>query len=129
MGSDNAKQLGAFVKKKRLAKGLSQEQLAAEVGIPHSTVSRIEAGKFDAPRPDKLGRLADALGVNYRDLFALAGYATPAGLPEPAPYLRAKYRHLPDSAIAEAERFFAELETRYQQGSKPKGGRRGKRAG
>lgn len=126
MGSENAKQLGDFVRRQRHAKGVSLEGLAEQTGIPHSTISRIETGKFDAPRPDKLGRLAAALDVRYEELFALAGYATPAGLPEPAPYLRAKYRHLPDEALAEAERFFAELEARYEE--KPKGGQRAKRA-
>jgi len=126
MTTENAKQLGEVIRERRHAKGLSLERLADQIGMTHSSISRIETGKFEAPRPDKLGQLAAALDVPYEELFALAGYATPAGLPEPAPYLRAKYRHLPDEALAEAETFFAELEARYEK--TPKGGRRGKRA-
>ncbi len=37
--------VGLAVQQARLAKGLSQKELAGELGIPQSTVSEIEGGK------------------------------------------------------------------------------------
>lgn len=36
---------GLAVQQARLARGLSQAQLAAELGVPQSTISEIESGK------------------------------------------------------------------------------------
>jgi len=109
--------LGATIRRHREKAGLSQLALAKQIGVPASTIFRLEKGEFGRPDPEKLARLAEVLGIEAEELYALAPYPE---LPEMAPYLRAKYG-MSAEAIAEAEEFFAELEQRDKQG-----GRRGK---
>ena len=123
MSRRDAARLGNRVRRHREAAALSQGALARAIGVPTSTVLRLERGEVEAPDPDKLHRLAAALQIDPEELFA--HYPAPERLPEFAPYLRAKYG-MSAEAVAEAERFFAELERRTPP--KPKGGRRAKRA-
>lgn len=83
--------LGGRIRKVREAKGWSIRRLAAEVGMDHPYISRLEAGIFKQPSPEKLHRLAETLDLNYDDLFVVAGYR-PDDLPSLRPYLRTKYR-------------------------------------
>jgi transcriptional regulator with XRE-family HTH domain len=87
-------------------------QLAEAVGTSKTNVHAWEAAEH-LPKTSVLEPLARALGVSYEDVFAAAGYSHPEGLPEPALYLRAKFRDLPEAAVAEAEQFFADLTSRY----------------
>ncbi len=48
-------------------RGLTQEQLAQQLGVTQPTVSDMLAGKHK-PQPKTLGRLADALGVKVETL-------------------------------------------------------------
>jgi len=59
--------------------------------MDQATVVRLEAGSIVAPRPDKLSRIAQVLGLSGADVFALAGYTVPGDLPTLRPYLQAKY--------------------------------------
>ncbi|HEX4737385.1 MAG TPA: helix-turn-helix transcriptional regulator [Allosphingosinicella sp.] len=54
--------LGRNVRRKRIALGISQEQLAFEAGMKRSYLSELERGKRN-PSVRALGRLAGALGV------------------------------------------------------------------
>jgi transcriptional regulator with XRE-family HTH domain len=105
-------QLAALIRDRRTALGLTMQQLADRVGVTKSNVHYWESGE-GAPKAALLEPLSQALEVSYEDLFALAGVARPDGLPTLTPYLRAKYRELPDEALAEAEAFFRDLESRY----------------
>ena len=102
----DSNQLGRLLQRHRHAAGLSLDQLANATNIDKSTIHRIEQGQIDAPGPQKLQRLATALGTEVEDYFALAGYFTPHGLPGLAPYLRAKYDVSPELA-SEIEDYFA----------------------
>ena len=119
MNPRDTTKLGNAIRRYRQAAGLNQLALANQIGVPASTIFRLEKGEFGRPDPDKLARLADALGVEAEELYALAPYPE---LPEMAPYLRAKYS-MSTEAVAEAEAFFAELKKR----DKKTGGQRGKR--
>jgi len=116
MSPGTPKQLGAFLKKAR--NGRSLEDVASAAGVPRSTLLRLERGEFAVPDPDKLQRLAEALGVDPEELFAR--YPAAEELPDVAPYLRAKFG-MSAEAIEEAETLFAKLD-------KPKRRRRVKRA-
>jgi transcriptional regulator with XRE-family HTH domain len=108
-------QFARFLTKHRKACGLSKSELAREVGVHRSNVTFWEYGKV-LPKVNVLERLARALHVSYEDLFAMAGYANPEGLPDPKPYLRAKYPGLSKRAITEAEKFFDDFEDRHGVG-------------
>lgn len=63
--------LGATVGTLRRQRQMTQDQLAAAVGISKRGVIRIEGGKTSLT-VDILGRLADALGVRPSELLRLA---------------------------------------------------------
>ena len=83
--------------------------VGAATDIPSTTVSRIETGSFEAPRPDKLARIAQALELSAGELFAQAGYLVATDLPEYATYLRTKRPDLPESAIKSLHDHFMEI--------------------
>jgi len=89
--------------------GYSKNRLAKAAGVPDSTVLRFESGEFAAPRPDKLARFAQLLGLSLADVFAEAGYIVPDELPSFASYLPTKYPALPMEAVRELLEHFEEL--------------------
>lgn len=125
MSPKNAAKLAQTIRRRRTAAGITQPDLAQAIGVPTSTVFRLEQGDVRAPDPDKLQRIATVLEIEAEELFAL--YPAPERLPEFAPYLRAKYG-MSAEAVKEAEEFFAELETRRSPKPKSrKGGANAKR--
>jgi transcriptional regulator with XRE-family HTH domain len=113
MDQEQARELGRRLRQQREALDLSIRELAARTGVNHSTVVRLEQGAIDAPAPDKLSRIAEALQLSLADIFALAEYSVPADLPSFRPYLRSKYRGLPTSAVQELERSFQRIARRH----------------
>jgi len=101
--------LGALLRQKREDLGYSKKRLANAAGVPDSTVIRLERGLFAAPRPDKLARFAQLLGLRLADLYAKAGYIVPDELPSFASYLPVRYPDLPQEAIAELRDHFENL--------------------
>lgn len=88
---DEVASLGEYLKRLRQEAGLSQSQLARDTGISQAIINRVESGEIAQPNPDKLTRLADALGVPSANFFGLAGYAIAGDLPTLPVYLRTKY--------------------------------------
>lgn len=91
MDRSNLRQLGDTLRAHRARARLTVRQLADKAGLVPSTVSRLETGQIDSPRPEHLQQLARALSCDVEDFYALAGYLMPEGLPALRPYLRAKY--------------------------------------
>lgn len=61
----------ANIKKERERKGLTQQQLADKAGITMNYLAKIESQKMGCGFTIViLGRIADALGIDIRDLFA-----------------------------------------------------------
>ncbi len=60
--------LAKNVRRLRLARGLSQEALAADAGLHQGLISEIE-NEASNPELDTIGRLAKALGARPRELF------------------------------------------------------------
>lgn len=119
--SSNLRALGKLIARERARQGLSLETLGNAAGGNRSTILRLERGTFAHPDPEKLQRIARALDLDVRDLFALAGYLPSDGLPGFGPYLEAKYGdELSASARKELERQFKRLRKKPQPG-----GRRG----
>lgn len=100
--------LAEYLRAARERAGISQRQLAGRVGIHHSYVAQLEGGQWTSPSADVLQRIADALEISAVDLFAFIGIRPPQGLPELAPYLRAKY-HLSDQEIRKAAVYFRRI--------------------
>lgn len=70
----------ATIRRYRIAAGLSQEALAARVGLGRVTIARHESGTR-APNVSSLRRYAAVLGVDMDELIN----AAPAGAPRPPP--------------------------------------------
>ena len=64
-----------------------------------ATIARIKQGQFAAPGPDKLARIAEALGLNAAICSGSPDYTVPDDLPSFQPYLRSKYRDMPKGAV------------------------------
>lgn len=124
--SNSNPQLAAALRAARAKAGLTVRQLAEAADMTPATVSRLESGLIDSPRPEHLLRLARALDVELEDLYALAGYLMPEGLPELQPYLRTKYG-LSDRAVEQLDEYFQALrsgwdrdkEVRHDPGDQP----------
>ena len=99
MANQSVQTVGEMLAIARIALGISANELARRSGVNVSNVSRIETGQTAQPSPDTLRQLGDALGLDWADLFAAAGYEQPKTLPTIKPYLRSKYPDLPEAAL------------------------------
>jgi transcriptional regulator with XRE-family HTH domain len=83
---------GSRIRRRRREKGLSQRQLAAQVGIDFTYLSKLENNQSgQSPGEDLIGRLAQKLEEDPEDLLALAGKV-------PVDELRARAREDPEFA-------------------------------
>lgn len=67
------KTLGSVVASARNAKGITQRELAREVKVSNSTISRIESDDGIQPDPRTLQTIAQNLDLDYNYLLALNG--------------------------------------------------------
>lgn len=76
-GAEYRRHVGQFISEKRLARGMTQLQLAKLLGMRDTAVSAIELGRNSLP-PERAGELADALNIS-RKSFAkfLLRYTNP----------------------------------------------------
>lgn len=109
MDHDTAHRFGEYIKGLRQERKLSIRKLASKSGIDSGGLTRLEHGKRRAPRPDKLKALATALEIPLADMFAMAGYTVPYDLPSMAPYLRARYGHLPEETLSAVNGYLERL--------------------
>lgn len=117
------RQFAAFLTRHRKAQGLTQPELAERIGVTKSNVYYWELGEW-LPRATVLEPLARALKVSYEDLFALAGYTHPEGLPEPAIYTRTLFPGVSEKRLAEARRLFEKIDKEERRSDKRSKGRR-----
>ena len=61
--------LAENIKRYRIEKGLSQEQLAQKAGITYSTLAKLESGANQNPTVKTLQQVARALDVTLDDLM------------------------------------------------------------
>lgn len=120
MSPKSPDKLARLIQTHREAAGMRRSVLARAVGVPDSTIMRLERAEIDAPNPDLIERVAAALEIEPEELFT--AYPAPERLPDMAPYLRAKFG-MSDEAVAEAEQFFSDLADKDK-----KGGGRAKRS-
>lgn len=69
------KSFASVLKESRLRAGLTQKELANQIGLDHSYISKIERSAADPPSRDKVLAMADSLGLEtkvQRTYFFLA---------------------------------------------------------
>lgn len=64
---------GSYVQRLRRARGWTQRQVAGDLGIDFTYLSKLENNRGEAPGDDTIRRLADLLEVDAETLLALAG--------------------------------------------------------
>ena len=60
---------GEKLKRERRGEGLTQAELAGRSGVAQSTIAQIEGRARPNPHPRTLKKLAEALGVETRELL------------------------------------------------------------
>ena len=113
MDQKQAQALGRMLKEARDAHKYSTYKLGELAEMNQATIVRLEAGSIGVPSPDKLSRLAEVLGLSAADMFALVDYTVPTDLPSFKPYLRTKYKALPQGDIEKIEAFAAGLAKKH----------------
>jgi transcriptional regulator with XRE-family HTH domain len=112
-------ELGKTIKKQRIKLGLGIRELSRIAKIDDSTIVKYENGERSTnPNPKILEKLAKALQIPVADLYASAGYTHSKELPSPAIYFRTKYKHLPDEAHKELDKYIKDLHKRYPDAGK-----------
>ncbi len=120
MKQDETQTLARLLRQARIGAGLTAREVARRAGLNVTDVTRIESGQRTRPTPETIRAIGKVLGISAADLFAAADWLPKDELPTLQPYLRAKYRDLPDEAVAEVERLINNYTERY--GSGPRGG-------
>jgi len=111
--------LAVTVRTARETKGLSIRGLASRMGITPSYIHKLESGVFGSISPEKIQALAGVLELDPQDLFTVAGYQVPKGLPSFEPYLRTRYGDdLPEEAIQHMSEYFEYERAKYGGGNR-----------
>lgn len=113
MSPRQAKQLANRLKQERQRLGISASEVARRAHVNVGTVTRIELSQIANPRTENLLAIAAVLRIPASDIFALTNWLRSDNLPSFAPYMRAKYGHLPESALAELQRVFDRMTETY----------------
>ncbi len=119
MNKTHSLYLGEYLSARRHELGLSTHEVARRSGVNQAQVSRIEQGVARNPNPDTLVGIAKALELETADVWTAAGYSNAIDLPSPMPYLRAKYRDLPEAQLRALSRDVSDALRR--QGIDPSG--------
>lgn len=97
---------GQRIRRLRRSRGLTQRQLAEQLGIDFTYLSKVENDRGDPPGEDTIGKLAALLKTDEEMLLAMAG-KVPAGLRDRARddvafarFLR-RLPNIPDSKMRE----------------------------
>jgi transcriptional regulator with XRE-family HTH domain len=61
--------IGGNIKKYRIKKELSQEELAVKSGVKYTTLTKMESNVIKKPSVMMMAKLAKVLGVNIEDLI------------------------------------------------------------
>ncbi|HEX5610268.1 MAG TPA: helix-turn-helix transcriptional regulator [Solirubrobacterales bacterium] len=80
MGSNDAESgqsFGAQIRQFRTAAGMTQRQVASELGIDFTYLSKLENDRGEPPGEELVRRLAALLGADPEELLALAGKVPP----------------------------------------------------
>lgn len=66
--------LGKYIKKYREKRGLGLNQLSLKIAVTSSLISKLENGLIQKISPFLLQEIASGLGINYIELYKIAGY-------------------------------------------------------
>lgn len=68
------KELGNYIKDRREAKTVGLNQLVMKIGVVNSLISKLENGITQKISPFLLIKVAQGLGIDYKELYKIVGY-------------------------------------------------------
>lgn len=89
--TSTSNKLGRAITRYRKAAGLSVYECARKARVPKTNLLYWESGER-TPKAPNLQRLARTLGIDFEELFELAGYSPSGHLPELPVFLRKQER-------------------------------------
>jgi transcriptional regulator with XRE-family HTH domain len=110
---NQAATIARLLRNQREMLGMSMREVARAAQLNVATISEIESGINLSPLPETLKAIARALDLPVSDLYAAADWLPHGELPTFAPYLRAKYSDMPESAVSELATDFDRLAEKY----------------
>ena len=111
--NEQAGHLATILRTRRAELRLSMRDVAADSGLQLATISGLETGSNLTPQPSTIAAIAKTLELSLSDLYAAVGWLPAGELPGLRPYMRAKFRELPEDAVAEVEAFIDQLANRH----------------
>ena len=87
--------------------------VALQAGYNVATIVSLEAGTNLSPQPSTLKAVAWVLGIDPGQIYTALDWLPTQPLPGLAPYMRAKYHDLPETAITELEAYANRLIERH----------------
>ncbi len=102
------RKIGKNIKKIRMQKGLSQQQLAQKSGISQSFLSALENGK-KSPTVDSLNKICRSLGISLAEFFSRERSQEFAALPAEIVTLVEELRELSPGQIQHLRSFIRSL--------------------
>lgn len=91
MNDTQATRLGRLLAEARHRHGLSLRAVAAEAGIAHLWLSRVEQGVFNQPAAERITRVAEVLAIDPERINRITKGHVSGSLPGVRTYFRAKY--------------------------------------
>lgn len=91
MNDAQAVRLGRLLAQARRNKGLSLRAAAEIAGVEHIWLTRVEQGFFNQPAPERITRVAEALGIDPERIDRITKGHVSNNLPGVRTYFRAKY--------------------------------------
>lgn len=113
MQDKDRQNLANIIRVRRQALGLSASEVARRAGIAKGTVTRLELGEIANPQTDSLRTIADALQIPLTNLLAASRVLRGSDLPTLQPYLRTKFKDMPEDAVIEIEKHFRDVAARH----------------
>jgi transcriptional regulator with XRE-family HTH domain len=117
MNDAQAVRLGRLLAQARHSKGLSLRAVAEQAGVAHLWLSRVEQGLFNQPAPERVTRVADALGIDPERIDRITKGHVSKNLPGVRTYFRAKY-DLSQEEIDQIENTVTEIRHNHERRDK-----------
>lgn len=73
--TNNKRELADIIKEAREKKGISQRELARQIGVGNNTIARLENGERKSTNALTLKKMANVLNLDLRELMTIAGFS------------------------------------------------------
>jgi transcriptional regulator with XRE-family HTH domain len=107
-----AQRLGQLILRARARRGWSLETLHEHTGIPSVWLNRVERGVYLQPAPERLAKLAEALGIDPIAIDRASQNHLAQSLPSVRTYFRSSAKATPEQ-LDEIEAAVADIQAKH----------------